>query len=359
MDNRRRRGRGNHRHFKNYDDDNDFNFPPHHRPPQFWPHSHYPHEVVIGPPHFDYHEPPYGMFHHGPPHWPHWGFPGPHGYHHGPWGYFPPGPHDFLENDESPNFNLSRSLNFQQQIPREDFSNEQMRKFPSKDSDLKSNITINLNFKDNEKKNNNNEMNPNGHLYNSQNINIPQKNETTFNPIQAIRTQDIETEGRDEEFSIFRNKQTKSNNNQINKPKNEEKNNNIQQKENNLGNEFPAQPIQAEQAEQPIDPEAIHEHELNYDPNINNVCTICYNKIDNKPGYKCEKCAVVLCEDCSNQVFDGEKKTTLHPHQLLLTNRNNWSCDICNNSFKKASSFYCKKCNFDACYSCYIIPINN
>jgi len=355
MDNRKRRGRGHHRYYKNYDDDNDFNFPPHYGPPQFRPHyPHYPHEVILGPPHFDYHEP----FHHGPPLWPpHWGFSGPHGYHHGPWGHFHPGSHDYLENDESPNFNLSRSFNFQQQMPREDFSNEKIKKMSSKESNLKSNITINLNFKDNEKYNNNNEMNPNGHLYNSQNINIPQKNETTFEPIQIIRTKDIEAEEKDEEFSIFRNKQTEFKDNQIDKPKNEEKNNNIQKmEEQNLGNDLPAQSIQAEQV---IDPEAIHEHGLNYSQKLYNMCTICYNKIDNSPGYNCDKCSVVLCEDCSNQVFGGEKKTNLHPHQLLLTNRNNWSCDICNNSFKKASSFYCKKCNFDACYSCYIIPIND
>ena len=129
--------------------------------------------------------------------------------------------------------------------------------------------------------------------------------------------------------------------------------------ENDFGNEFPAKPIQAEQVEQDeqaIDPENIHEHELNYIQNLNNTCTICYNNIGNNPGYKCDKCDAVLCEDCSNQVFGGEKKTTLHPHQLLLTYRNNWLCDFCRISFNKASSFCCKKCDFDACYSCYIIP---
>lgn len=348
MERRRKRGRGKKRNYIN-DHDYDDNFPPYHGPPPFrnhFPHFNDPYEPIHGPPpHFGFYD-PYRMFHHGPPHWPpHWGPFEPYGHYHGPGGHFHRGPHDFFDNDEHfqpPNYN------FQTQIPRNDFLNEQMRQMQNKESDLKSNITINLNFKDNENPNINNQIESKGALYGSQNINNPQTKETTFNPIQIINNEDKEMEEGEEEFSLFSNSQTKSKVNQTNKQKNEER--------YKSGNEFPAQPVQFEQDNQAIDPENIHEHELNYSQNLNNICTICYSNIENKSGYKCDKCDVVLCEDYSNQVFGGEKRTTIHPHQLLLTNRNNWSCDICKNSFKKASSFCCKKCNFDACYSCYIIP---
>ena len=74
----------------------------------------------------------------------------------------------------------------------------------------------NLTLEDNEKSNINNKMNPKGRFYGYQNVNVPQKDETTFNPIRIIRTQDIEKDQKADEFSILRNSQTKYKENNIN-----------------------------------------------------------------------------------------------------------------------------------------------
>ena len=70
-------------------------------------------------------------------------------------------------------------------------------------------------------------------------------------------------------------------------------------------------------------------------------------------GYKCGQCPVTLCLNCANRIFYGNKKKTIHNHELALKNRNSWKCNICKKMYKGNSSFYCKKCDFDACEKCY------
>ena len=98
----------------------------------------------------------------------------------------------------------------------------------------------------------------------------------------------------------------------------------------------------------------IHDHPfILYDQN-NELCNICFQKIYNTPGYKCNNCDIILCLDCSSKIFYGKKNTKIHNHNLKLSRRNNWLCDICGFNYSdKCLSFCCNKCTFNVCFFCY------
>ena len=105
--------------------------------------------------------------------------------------------------------------------------------------------------------------------------------------------------------------------------------------------------------QQPV-PESAHEHPLNYNQNLNENCRVCQQKIEGKDGYKCGDCPLVLCLNCSNRIFYGNKKKSIHPHDLELKSRNSWRCNLCKKIYRGTASFYCKNCDFDACQNCYL-----
>ena len=105
---------------------------------------------------------------------------------------------------------------------------------------------------------------------------------------------------------------------------------------------------------QPPEPEPAHEHPLNFEGTINEKCKICLLNIGDKGGYKCKDCPIILCLDCSQKIFYGIKKKQIHQHDLLLQDRNSWTCDICKTSYMDNASFHCEKCDFDACEQCYL-----
>ena len=105
--------------------------------------------------------------------------------------------------------------------------------------------------------------------------------------------------------------------------------------------------------QQPV-PESAHEHPLNYNNSLNETCKVCLQNIGGQPGYKCGNCEIVLCLNCSNRIFYGNKKKSAHQHELALKPRNSWKCDLCKKNYKGNASFYCKQCDFDACDKCYL-----
>ena len=100
--------------------------------------------------------------------------------------------------------------------------------------------------------------------------------------------------------------------------------------------------------------ESNHEHPLNYIDDLKLKCTICQQINKDKPGYKCEQCPVVLCLNCAERVFYGNKKISIHPHPLLLQFKNEWKCNICEIVFKNHSTFSCGQCGFNVCTFCLI-----
>ena len=99
-------------------------------------------------------------------------------------------------------------------------------------------------------------------------------------------------------------------------------------------------------------PDSCHEHPLDYDQNLRAQCKVCHQ--GGRAGYKCSQCPLVLCNDCAQNIFYGNKARQVHNCPLALRSRNAWKCDVCKQSFKDTASFYCKKCDFDACSRCYV-----
>jgi hypothetical protein len=87
---------------------------------------------------------------------------------------------------------------------------------------------------------------------------------------------------------------------------------------------------------------------------INGQCKNCQRYLNNEPGSKCNICGIILDMQCSDKIFNGNKKEQCHPHPLVLQLRRAWKCDICKNVFRGKCSFYCRQCDFDACDKCYI-----
>ena len=103
-------------------------------------------------------------------------------------------------------------------------------------------------------------------------------------------------------------------------------------------------------------PESTHPHPLIIDYHLNGECKICKINIGGQVGYRCGGCDILLCFNCSNRVFYGNKHKNCHPqHPLALTSRTGgWKCDLCKRHFKLGASFYCRLCDFDACDMCYL-----
>ena len=100
-------------------------------------------------------------------------------------------------------------------------------------------------------------------------------------------------------------------------------------------------------------PDSAHEHALHQEASQKN-CKVCQKPIGGTTAYVCHNCELVLCYNCGNAIFYGNKAKQIHPHTLALRVRNAWKCDLCKQHFKGTASFYCKGCDFDACSKCYV-----
>ena len=398
----------------------DFHHWPHgwnHRGP-FGPHEmHRMHGMhgIHGPPAFFPHEPPpfppHGDFSFPPPH-------GPHGFLHF---HPPPQINGFYQwHPYGPSYDYPESNHFFQQRAMTQGYNETKHIFPQRtfsenyNTNPNSNITINVNM-NNEPKNlgsdiqqllrnrissknynnfqdlNNNQI----HSSNSQQVVNPVEDYKDFNlnkisnsdgniPISQINNKDYiinqinmeKTDG----FKLRDNPPQNIIQNNVNNI------NNIPQKITNEGNiiednqqELNNQKANDEVIEQELyeskandgaqiedlqesemqTPDFSHNHGLEYVSNLKEICTFCHQIRDNKEGYKCNECEVILCKECSDRVFYGKKKTTLHPHNpLALIYRNNYECANCHNTYTDSTSFSCEQCNYNACLSCYIPQLN-
>ena len=100
-------------------------------------------------------------------------------------------------------------------------------------------------------------------------------------------------------------------------------------------------------------PDSAHEHGLTQEPS-NDYCKVCQRPISGTAAYVCHQCPLVLCYECANNIFYGNKAKQVHPHPLALRVRNAWKCDLCHQHFRGTASFYCRGCDFDACSNCYV-----
>ncbi len=85
--------------------------------------------------------------------------------------------------------------------------------------------------------------------------------------------------------------------------------------------------------------------------NSNLRCDMCGKIGDETICYSCRDCDLDICQDCSGSLLCAPSQN-VHPHQLYLTKRDNWSCDLCKQTGKNLS-MYCSQCDFDCCTDCY------
>jgi len=95
-----------------------------------------------------------------------------------------------------------------------------------------------------------------------------------------------------------------------------------------------------------------HIHPINSQNFTSNYrCDICLKSGDNSICYSCRSCDLDICKKCCSKIFNAPERN-IHIHQLYLTKRINWICDICKERNKNIS-MYCSSCDFDCCINCY------
>ena len=86
--------------------------------------------------------------------------------------------------------------------------------------------------------------------------------------------------------------------------------------------------------------------------NSNYICDMCKRRGDGSMCYACRLCDMDICQYCCSKLLYAPQKNR-HQHQLYLTKRNNWVCDLCRGR-NKTLSMYCSICDYDCCIDCYI-----
>ena len=97
----------------------------------------------------------------------------------------------------------------------------------------------------------------------------------------------------------------------------------------------------------------IHNHDLIKCVLLNNVCSVCSGRGGSKIGFKCEQCSLIICEACFKLIIYNKNLNDKHIHPLLLIEKNDLSCNKCNNS-KDIFYFCCDECNFRLCRQCFL-----
>lgn len=109
-------------------------------------------------------------------------------------------------------------------------------------------------------------------------------------------------------------------------------------------------------------PREIHKHPILKSPLNEEMCIICLKVRTCIKGRKCKNCPLKICEKCVKLVISQYYLNDNHKHNLLLSEVNNWKCDMCkkeNNAFKSNFCFYCDSCKFAICLQCYFPHIND
>ena len=81
-------------------------------------------------------------------------------------------------------------------------------------------------------------------------------------------------------------------------------------------------------------------------------CDMCKRLGDGTICYSCRQCDMDICQICCNKLLCAPQKNR-HQHQLYLTKRQNWNCDLCRKRGQNLS-MYCSMCDYDCCIDCYI-----
>jgi hypothetical protein len=109
-------------------------------------------------------------------------------------------------------------------------------------------------------------------------------------------------------------------------------------------------------------PKEIHKHPIIKSSLNEEMCIICLKVRTCNKGRKCKNCPLKICEKCVKLVISQYYLNDKHNHNLLLSEVDNWECDMCkkkNNEFKSNFCFYCDLCKFAICLQCYFPKIDD
>lgn len=105
---------------------------------------------------------------------------------------------------------------------------------------------------------------------------------------------------------------------------------------------------------------SIHNYPLCYTIGLSDKCLFCKKK---NGTYICQKCNIILCWNCANQIYKRENIKKIHIHPLKLEWHNKYKNNCCNECKRELSDIFlrciCKKCDYDICYDCFNNLIKN
>ena len=132
---------------------------------------------------------------------------------------------------------------------------------------------------------------------------------------------------------------------------------------------YPLKPFYHEQTKLQSFEFPCHEHKMiycrtsrNYNKLTEWICNLCRVDYGDKIwSFYCTNCDYDICLKCSKKYISKDLyiknisiKIDNHEHRLvyMITNRN-WICNICRKTYdENIPTFYCTKCDFDACNKC-------
>ena len=109
-------------------------------------------------------------------------------------------------------------------------------------------------------------------------------------------------------------------------------------------------------------PKEIHKHPISKSSLNEEMCIICLKVRTCNKGRRCKSCPLKICEKCVKLVISQFYLNDKHKHNLLLSEVDNWKCDMCkreNKLFKSNFCFYCDLCKFAICLQCYFPYIDD
>ena len=106
----------------------------------------------------------------------------------------------------------------------------------------------------------------------------------------------------------------------------------------------------------------LHKHKLKY-TNLRKhfhyelygwLCDFCEDAKDPSVcSHHCNQCKIDICDLCIEFVKGKSAKSSLHEHDLVLTDMIEWQCDVCEKLKHQCKAWSCSGCNFDCCIKCY------
>ena len=101
-------------------------------------------------------------------------------------------------------------------------------------------------------------------------------------------------------------------------------------------------------------PADFHIHPLEKESLFLDTCSICLKQMSSPAGYKCQICALIICNDCAEYIKVNHLSHNKHEHDLSILNEGKCHCNKCKKNVD-ASNFYliCQKCGYNLCLNCY------